>query len=127
MMEGELTEGGEHTMQYIDAELYNYTPETYVINNQCHPNLMKNKNNPICFSRVVQAYPFRLIPSAASQFTRVEGRTGCCFKLIISCQQKVISPPLLLDSWSFNFPILFLHSHKNSGRSHGLSVLHQCS
>ena len=31
VMEGDLTWGGEHTIQYTDDVLYNCTPETYII------------------------------------------------------------------------------------------------
>lgn len=31
MMEGDLTLGGEQTIQYPDDVLYNFTPETYII------------------------------------------------------------------------------------------------
>ena len=34
-MEGDLTWGYKHTIQYTDNVLHNYTPETYFIN-QCH-------------------------------------------------------------------------------------------
>ena len=38
-MEGDLTWGGEYTVQYRDDILQNCTPETlYNIINQCHPN-----------------------------------------------------------------------------------------
>ena len=30
-MEGDLTLGGEHTIQYTDDGLQNHTPETYII------------------------------------------------------------------------------------------------
>ena len=30
-MEGDLTWGGEHTIQYTDGVLYDCTPETYII------------------------------------------------------------------------------------------------
>ena len=30
-MEGDLTQGGKHTMQYTDDLLQNYIPETYII------------------------------------------------------------------------------------------------
>ena len=39
---GDLTWGGEHTIQYTDDVLQNCTPETYKCSNQCHPiNSMK--------------------------------------------------------------------------------------
>ena len=31
VVEGDLTWGGEHTIQYIDDPLQNCTPETYVV------------------------------------------------------------------------------------------------
>ena len=31
VMEGDLTWGGEHTIQYATDVLQNYTPETYII------------------------------------------------------------------------------------------------
>ena len=42
-MEGDLTWGGKHSIQYTDDVLKNYTPETYNFINQCHPNKF-NKN-----------------------------------------------------------------------------------
>ena len=38
-MEGDLTRGGKHGIQYIDNVLENFTPEIYIIFiNQWHPN-----------------------------------------------------------------------------------------
>ena len=41
VMEGDLTWGGEHTIQYMDDILQNCKPETYNFINQCHPNKFK--------------------------------------------------------------------------------------
>ena len=42
--EGDLTLGGEHTMQYTDDILLNRTLETYIILLTCHPDKLKKKN-----------------------------------------------------------------------------------
>ena len=47
VMEGDLTWGGEHTMQYTDDILQNCTPETYIIlltNVTPMNSVKKNKN-----------------------------------------------------------------------------------
>ena len=48
-MKGDLTWGGEETIQYTNDVLWNCTLETYIIN-QCHPNKFntekKSKENP---------------------------------------------------------------------------------
>ena len=45
VMEGDLTWGGEHTIQYTDDTLQNFTPETYLIllTIVTSINLIKNK------------------------------------------------------------------------------------
>ena len=48
VMEGDLTWGGEHTIQYTDDVLYNCTPETYII-------LLTNKfNNFFSLNRTIR-------------------------------------------------------------------------
>ena len=47
-MEGDLTWGGEHTIQYTDDVLQNYTSETYII-------LLTNKfNNFFSLNRTIR-------------------------------------------------------------------------
>ena len=42
-MEGDLTWGSEHTIQYTDDVLQNYTTEIYNFINQCDPNKFNKK------------------------------------------------------------------------------------
>ena len=47
VMGGHLTWGGEHTIQYTDNILWNYTPESNIIllTNVTPLNIIKKKNN----------------------------------------------------------------------------------
>lgn len=52
-MDGDFTQGGEHTIQCIDYVLQNYTPETCIIQLTCViPINKKEKKNPSthCFT-----------------------------------------------------------------------------